>query len=104
LFSRDGSASARNPDNLANDLTFLDWRVNRDERVSLRDHSASRQRLNSMGYKSSVFAIEDNLPWMQIGQGAMLDGKNITGPDSRQHTCPGDAQAGFANRARDITN
>jgi hypothetical protein len=104
LFSWDGPAAARNPYDLANDLTFLYSGVNCDERVSLRDHSAARRGLNAMRYEPAATAIEDNLPRTQIGPATLLDSNHIAGPNSRQHTCPGDAQTRFASRARYITN
>jgi len=57
-----------------------------------------------MRYEPAATAIEDNLSWTQIGPAAMLDSNHIAGPNSRQHTCPGDAQTRFASRARYITN
>ena len=53
---------------------------------------------------SFLMAVEDNLPWTQIGPAAMPDSDDITGPNSRQHTCSSDAQARFARRARNFTH
>jgi hypothetical protein len=52
----------------------------------------------------SFLAVEDNLPRLQFGEGATLDGNHIAGPESRQHAGPGDPQAHLAGGASDFVH